>query len=67
MQRVGFVVLPGFQLMSVGALCVFEVANKEMGEAVYDVHLVSETGGPSAARSVSASQRSRSTIRASAH
>jgi len=37
--------LPGFQVMSVGALCVFEFANKEVGEAVYDVHLLSETGG----------------------
>jgi transcriptional regulator GlxA family with amidase domain len=45
MQRVGFIVLPGFQMMSVGALCVFEFANKEVGEAVYDVHLLSETGG----------------------
>jgi transcriptional regulator GlxA family with amidase domain len=45
MQRVGFIVLPGFQVMSVGALCVFEFANKEVGEAVYDVHLLSETGG----------------------
>src|ERR1700736_4547354 len=44
-QRVGFIVLPGFQVMSVGALCVFEFANKEVGEAVYDVHLLSETGG----------------------
>jgi transcriptional regulator GlxA family with amidase domain len=45
MQCVGFIVLPGFQMMSVGALCVFEFANKEVGEAVYDVHLLSETGG----------------------
>ena len=45
MQRVGFIVLPGFQMMSVGALSVFEFANKEAGEPVYDVHLLSETGG----------------------
>jgi transcriptional regulator GlxA family with amidase domain len=45
MQRIGFVVLPGFQMMSVAALSVFEFANKEMGEPVYDVHLLSETGG----------------------
>lgn len=36
---------------------VFEYANKEMGEPVYDVHLLSEKGGPSAARSASASLR----------
>jgi transcriptional regulator GlxA family with amidase domain len=45
MQRIGFVVLPGFQLMSLAALSVFEFANKEMGEPVYDVRLLSETGG----------------------
>jgi transcriptional regulator GlxA family with amidase domain len=45
MQRIGFIVLPGFQVMSLGALSVFEFANKEMGEPVYDVHLLSETGG----------------------
>ena len=45
MQRTGFVVLPGFQMMSVAALSVFELANKEIGEPVYDVHLLSETGG----------------------
>jgi transcriptional regulator GlxA family with amidase domain len=45
MQRIGFIVLPGFQMMSLAALAVFEFANKELGEAVYDVHLLSETGG----------------------
>jgi transcriptional regulator GlxA family with amidase domain len=44
MQRIGFIVLPGFQLMSLAVLSVFEFANKEMGEPVYDVHLLSETG-----------------------
>jgi transcriptional regulator GlxA family with amidase domain len=46
MQRIGFVVLPGFQMLSVTALSVFEFANGEIGEPVYDVHLLSETGGP---------------------
>jgi transcriptional regulator GlxA family with amidase domain len=45
MQRIGFVVLPGFQLMSVAGLSVFDVANNEMGDPVYDVCLLSETGG----------------------
>src|SRR6267378_2782491 len=45
MQRIGFVVLPGFQMLSVTALSVFEFANGEIGEQVYDVHLLSETGG----------------------
>jgi transcriptional regulator GlxA family with amidase domain len=44
-QRIGFVVLPGFQVMSLAALSVFEFANKEMDEPVYDVSLLSETGG----------------------
>ena len=45
MQRIGFIVLPGFQMMSVAALSVFELANSEMGEPVYDLRLLSETGG----------------------
>jgi transcriptional regulator GlxA family with amidase domain len=45
MQRVGFVVLPGFQMLSVSALSVFEMANRETARPVYDVHLLSETGG----------------------
>src|SRR5260370_27191882 len=45
MQGIGFLVLPGFQVMSVGALCVFEFGNKGVGEPVYNVHLLSETGG----------------------
>jgi transcriptional regulator GlxA family with amidase domain len=45
MQRIGFVVSPGFQIMSVAAVSAFECANKEMGKRVYDVHLLSETGG----------------------
>src|SRR5882757_6182060 len=44
-QRIGFMVLPGFQVMSLAALSVFEFANREMGEPVYDVRLLSETGG----------------------
>src|ERR1700694_1762822 len=46
MQRIGFIVLPRFQMLSVTALSVFELANGEMGEPAYDVHLLSETGGP---------------------
>ena len=45
MQRIGFVLSPGFQVMSFAALSVFEYANNEMGEPVYDVRLLSETGG----------------------
>jgi len=45
MQRIGFIVLPGFQTLSLSTLSVFELANWEMSEAVYEVHLLSETGG----------------------
>jgi transcriptional regulator GlxA family with amidase domain len=44
-QRIGFIVLPGFQMVSVAALSVFELANSQMRAPVYDVHLLSETGG----------------------
>ena len=45
MQRIGFLVAPGFQVMTFAAFSVFEYANKEMGAPVYDVRLLSETGG----------------------
>jgi transcriptional regulator GlxA family with amidase domain len=45
MQRIGFIAMPSFQVLSVGALSVFEYANREMDEPVYDVRLLSEAGG----------------------
>jgi transcriptional regulator GlxA family with amidase domain len=45
MQHVGFVVMPGFQMMSLAALTVFELANRELEKPVYAVRLLSETGG----------------------
>ncbi|MBA1143424.1 GlxA family transcriptional regulator [Mesorhizobium neociceri] len=45
MQRIGFVVSPGFRVMSFAVASAFEFANFEMGEPVYEVHLLSETGG----------------------
>jgi transcriptional regulator GlxA family with amidase domain len=45
-QRIGFVVSPGFRVMSFAVASVFEFANSERGEPVYDVRLLSETGGP---------------------
>jgi transcriptional regulator GlxA family with amidase domain len=45
-QRIGFVVFPDFQVMSLAAISVFEFANLEVGEAVYDIRLLSESGGP---------------------
>jgi transcriptional regulator GlxA family with amidase domain len=46
MQRIGFTVSPGFQTMSLAVVSVFEFANLEIGKPAYDVHLLSETGGP---------------------
>jgi transcriptional regulator GlxA family with amidase domain len=45
MQRIGFVVFPGFQAMSFAAASVFEFANITTGEPFYDMHTLSETGG----------------------
>jgi transcriptional regulator GlxA family with amidase domain len=44
--RIGVVTFPGFHVMSFAAVSVFEVANSEVGERRYDVHFLSETGGP---------------------
>jgi transcriptional regulator GlxA family with amidase domain len=45
MQRIGFVVLPGFRMMSLASLSAFEIANDEREQPVYDLHVLSETGG----------------------
>jgi transcriptional regulator GlxA family with amidase domain len=44
-QRIGFIVFPGFQVMSCAVMAVFEFANRAVAEPVYDVHVLSETGG----------------------
>jgi len=46
MLKIGFVVNPGFQIMSLSAMSVFEFANIAAGEPVYEVVLLSEHGGP---------------------
>jgi len=46
MQRIGFVVFDGFQSMSFAALSVFEYANVMLGKPVYEMHFISEHGGP---------------------
>jgi transcriptional regulator GlxA family with amidase domain len=45
MLKVGFVVSPNFQIMSPAALSAFEFANVTAREKLYDIHLLSETGG----------------------
>jgi transcriptional regulator GlxA family with amidase domain len=46
MQRIGFVVFPGFQLFGFAAVSVFELANDTAGKPLYEVRLLSEHGGP---------------------
>ncbi|HEY3695047.1 GlxA family transcriptional regulator [Phenylobacterium sp.] len=46
MRRIGFIVFPGFQVMSLAAASVFEFAHIAAGGTVYDMRLLSETGGP---------------------
>lgn len=46
MQRVGFVVYPGYSIMALAAVPAFEVANLMADEAAYEIHVVSEHGGP---------------------
>lgn len=45
MHRIGFVVSPGFQLMSFAALSAFEFANLSVPSAFYDVRVMSQSGG----------------------
>jgi len=46
MHRAGFIVPQGFQLMSLAALTAFEIADLPPAGPCYDVHLLSEHGGP---------------------
>lgn len=46
MQRLGFVIYPGCSLMGLAAAPAFEVANLIGDENIYDLHFVSEHGGP---------------------
>ena len=46
MLSIGFVVQPGFQMMSFAALSAFELANVTAGKPLYDISILSEAGGP---------------------
>jgi len=46
MQRIGLVVFDGFQSMSFAGLSVFETANMMAGKPLYEMHYLSEKGGP---------------------
>ena len=45
MQRVAFILYPGFQLMGLAAASVFEFANLTVEDPVYEILMVSEEGG----------------------
>lgn len=45
MQRIGFVVYPGFQVIGLAASTAFELVNVMSGEALYDISVRSEGGG----------------------
>jgi transcriptional regulator GlxA family with amidase domain len=45
-RHLGLLVLPGFQVMCFSAFSVFEVANNKAGKTIYDLHVLSEKGGP---------------------
>jgi transcriptional regulator GlxA family with amidase domain len=44
-RRVGLVVYPGFQVLSLGLSAVFEMANQTAGKTIYKITLLSESGG----------------------
>ncbi|WP_434107922.1 GlxA family transcriptional regulator [Paraburkholderia caffeinilytica] len=45
MKRIGVVVFPGFQILDMVAISVFELANFEAGQPEYEVEVISELGG----------------------
>ena len=46
MLRIGYIVVPGFQVMVFSGLTVFELANRLTKEPYYEIRLISESGGP---------------------
>lgn len=45
MQRIGFIVFTNFEVLSLDTATVFEVANIVAKEELYQLHVISETGG----------------------
>jgi transcriptional regulator GlxA family with amidase domain len=45
MQRIGFVIQEGFQMIGLAAQAVFEYSNRVAGKAVYEIRVLSEHGG----------------------
>jgi transcriptional regulator GlxA family with amidase domain len=46
MRKVGFLLHPGYSTMSLVVSTVFEMANLQAGETIYDARMLSECGGP---------------------
>lgn len=46
MKRIGFVVFPGFQVLGMAAISVFEIANRSVAEPAFEIEVVSDVGGP---------------------
>jgi transcriptional regulator GlxA family with amidase domain len=46
MRRIGFIAYPNFQVLSLSTISVFECANMLAQAPVYELHILSETGGP---------------------
>jgi transcriptional regulator GlxA family with amidase domain len=46
MQRIGFVVFPDFEVLSLDTATVFEVANVVARKELYELHVLSDSGGP---------------------
>ncbi|MNS88162.1 HTH-type transcriptional regulator CdhR [compost metagenome] len=45
MNQIGLVLFPGFQMLDLAAVSVFEMANLEVRVPAYEIHVVSERGG----------------------
>ncbi|WP_372399934.1 GlxA family transcriptional regulator [Azospirillum sp. HJ39] len=46
MRDVAFIVYPGYSVMALAVVTAFEVANSMFGDPPYELHFVSEKGGP---------------------
>lgn len=46
MKSIGLIVFPGFQLVDLAAVTVFELANSAPGGPFYEIRMLSEQGGP---------------------
>ena len=46
MKRIGLLVFPGFQILDMVAISIFELANASAADPPYAMELVSESGGP---------------------